>query len=93
MRASLGLSPPLHGRGESLPEVPSVAESGYDHYGEDFWLGLFAPAKTSKETISPTRPSVQCGSLGARGQGACSPGALSSRDMQRGLCRASSKII
>jgi tripartite-type tricarboxylate transporter receptor subunit TctC len=36
---------------EPLPEVPSVAESSYDHYGVDFWLGLFAPAKTSNETI------------------------------------------
>jgi tripartite-type tricarboxylate transporter receptor subunit TctC len=37
---------------EPLPEVPTVAESGYDDYDVDFWLGLFAPAKTSKETIS-----------------------------------------
>jgi Tripartite tricarboxylate transporter family receptor len=36
---------------EPLPEVPSVAESSYDHYGVEFWLGLFTPAKTSKETI------------------------------------------
>jgi tripartite-type tricarboxylate transporter receptor subunit TctC len=70
-----GLSPPLHGRGEPLPEVPSVAGAGYDHYGVDFWLGLFAPVKTSKETISPTRPLVQCGNAGAWGQGeACSQG-------------------
>jgi tripartite-type tricarboxylate transporter receptor subunit TctC len=37
---------------EPLPEVPTVAESGYDDYDVDFWLGLFAPAKTPKEIIS-----------------------------------------
>jgi tripartite-type tricarboxylate transporter receptor subunit TctC len=37
---------------EPLPGVPTVAESGYDDYDVDFWLGLFTPAKTSKETIS-----------------------------------------
>jgi tripartite-type tricarboxylate transporter receptor subunit TctC len=37
---------------EPLPEVPTVAESGYDDYDVDYWLGLFAPAKTPKQTIS-----------------------------------------
>jgi tripartite-type tricarboxylate transporter receptor subunit TctC len=37
---------------EPLPEVPTVAESGYKDYEVDFWNGLFAPAKTPKETIS-----------------------------------------
>jgi tripartite-type tricarboxylate transporter receptor subunit TctC len=35
-----------------LPDVPTVAEFGYNGYQLDFWLGLFAPPKTSKETIS-----------------------------------------
>jgi tripartite-type tricarboxylate transporter receptor subunit TctC len=35
-----------------LPDVPTVAESGYNGYQLDFWLGLLAPTKTSKETIS-----------------------------------------
>jgi tripartite-type tricarboxylate transporter receptor subunit TctC len=37
---------------EPLPDVPTVAESGYYDYHLDFWLGLVAPAKTSKEMTS-----------------------------------------
>jgi tripartite-type tricarboxylate transporter receptor subunit TctC len=36
----------------SLPEVPTVAQSGYENYEVDQWYGLFAPAKTPSETIS-----------------------------------------
>ncbi len=36
----------------ALPEVPTVAESGYNNYEVDYWLGLFAPANTPKETLS-----------------------------------------
>jgi tripartite-type tricarboxylate transporter receptor subunit TctC len=35
-----------------LPDVPTIAESGYKDYQLDYWLGLVAPAKTSKETTS-----------------------------------------
>jgi tripartite-type tricarboxylate transporter receptor subunit TctC len=35
-----------------LPDVPTVAESGYKGYQLDFWLGLVAPAKTPKEATS-----------------------------------------
>jgi tripartite-type tricarboxylate transporter receptor subunit TctC len=37
---------------ESLPEVPTVAESGYADYEVDEWNGVAAPAKTPKETVS-----------------------------------------
>ena len=37
---------------EPLPDVPTVAESGYNDYQLDFWLGLVAPARTPKETTS-----------------------------------------
>ena len=37
---------------EPLPDVPTVAESGYKDYQADFWLGVIAPAKTPKETVS-----------------------------------------
>ncbi len=37
---------------EPLPDVPTIAESGYNDYQLDFWLGLVAPAKTPKETTS-----------------------------------------
>ena len=39
-------------RAEALPDVPTVAESGYKDYDVEQWFGLFAPAKTPKETIS-----------------------------------------
>jgi tripartite-type tricarboxylate transporter receptor subunit TctC len=37
---------------EPLPEVPTVAESGYKGYEVDQWFGVLAPAKTPKETVS-----------------------------------------
>jgi tripartite-type tricarboxylate transporter receptor subunit TctC len=37
---------------EPLPELPTVAESGYAGYEVDLWWGLFAPAKTSKATVA-----------------------------------------
>jgi tripartite-type tricarboxylate transporter receptor subunit TctC len=37
---------------EAMPDVPTVAESGYKDYEIDAWLGLFAPARTPKETLS-----------------------------------------
>src|SRR5271154_3466279 len=39
-------------RNESLPEVPTVAESGYKDYEVNEWFGVVAPAKTPKETVS-----------------------------------------
>jgi tripartite-type tricarboxylate transporter receptor subunit TctC len=39
-------------RVEPLPDVPTVAESGYKDYEVDQWQGLFAPAKTPKEPVS-----------------------------------------
>jgi tripartite-type tricarboxylate transporter receptor subunit TctC len=37
---------------EPLPDVPTVAESGYTGYEVDVWIGLVAPAKTAKERVS-----------------------------------------
>jgi tripartite-type tricarboxylate transporter receptor subunit TctC len=37
---------------EPLPDVPTVAESGYPDYEVDQWFGLWAPAKTPKEAVS-----------------------------------------
>jgi tripartite-type tricarboxylate transporter receptor subunit TctC len=37
---------------DPLPDLPTVAESGFNDYEVDLWWSLFAPAKTSKETIS-----------------------------------------
>jgi tripartite-type tricarboxylate transporter receptor subunit TctC len=37
---------------ESLPDLPTVAESGFKHYEADVWFGLVAPAKTPKDVVS-----------------------------------------
>jgi tripartite-type tricarboxylate transporter receptor subunit TctC len=39
-------------RTEALPEIPTVAESGFREYQADIWYGLVAPAKTPKEKIA-----------------------------------------
>jgi tripartite-type tricarboxylate transporter receptor subunit TctC len=36
-------------RMEPLPELPTVAELGFEDYEVDAWFGVLAPAKTSKE--------------------------------------------
>ena len=38
-------------RSSALPEVPTVAESGYKQVDVTTWYGLFAPAKTPKEIV------------------------------------------
>jgi tripartite-type tricarboxylate transporter receptor subunit TctC len=35
-----------------MPELPTVAESGYPDFETDVWFGLVAPARTPKETVS-----------------------------------------
>ena len=37
---------------EPLPNLPTVAESGYPDYEVDLWWGLFAPAQTPKQVLS-----------------------------------------
>jgi len=37
---------------EDLPEVPTVAESGFKDYELELWYGPFAPAKAPAETIA-----------------------------------------
>jgi tripartite-type tricarboxylate transporter receptor subunit TctC len=39
-------------RAEPLPDVPTVAESGYTGYEVTAWQGLVGPANTAKETVS-----------------------------------------
>jgi tripartite-type tricarboxylate transporter receptor subunit TctC len=45
------LAVPSQRRIEALPDLPTVAESGYNALDGDIWNGLVAPAKTPKETI------------------------------------------
>ena len=37
---------------EALPDVPTVAESGYPGYEAESWFGLFAPARTPPDTVN-----------------------------------------
>jgi len=37
---------------ESLPDLPTVAESGFPDFETDAWFGVAAPAKTPKETVA-----------------------------------------
>jgi tripartite-type tricarboxylate transporter receptor subunit TctC len=39
-------------RAEPLPDVPTVAESGYRDFAVDAWFGALAPAKTPQNIIS-----------------------------------------
>jgi tripartite-type tricarboxylate transporter receptor subunit TctC len=36
---------------EPMPDLPTVAESGYRDFETDVWFGLVAPAKTPNETV------------------------------------------
>ena len=38
-------------RDPQLPKVPTLAESGLDGYQVEFWIGIFAPAKTPAATV------------------------------------------
>jgi len=40
------------GRVDALPDVPTIAEAGYDDYELDLWDGVVAPAKTSQESVT-----------------------------------------
>ena len=37
---------------DSLPEVPTAAESGYKEFEYEVWFGMFAPVKTPRGSIS-----------------------------------------
>jgi tripartite-type tricarboxylate transporter receptor subunit TctC len=39
-------------RMDALPDLPTVAESGYPGFEVDVWWGVFAPAQTPKERVS-----------------------------------------
>jgi tripartite-type tricarboxylate transporter receptor subunit TctC len=46
-------------RSPAMPEVPTVAESGYPGYEAVNWYGLIAPAKTPKEAIDRWQRELQ----------------------------------
>jgi tripartite-type tricarboxylate transporter receptor subunit TctC len=39
-------------RSTALPDVPTTVEAGYANSDFDFWIGLFAPAKTPHEVVA-----------------------------------------
>jgi tripartite-type tricarboxylate transporter receptor subunit TctC len=45
-------------RSSSLPEVPTVAESGYPGFDVSTWYGLFVPAGTPKEVVTRVNAEV-----------------------------------
>src|SRR5215470_1915365 len=49
LRALATTSP---GRIEPLPDLPTVAESGFANFAAEVWFGVVAPAKTPKEILS-----------------------------------------
>jgi tripartite-type tricarboxylate transporter receptor subunit TctC len=46
------LATPARTRIEALPDVPTVAESGYKDFEADTWFGVAAPAKTPNQIVS-----------------------------------------
>ena len=46
------LATTMPARIDQLPDVPTVAESGYKDFAAEFFVGLIAPAKTPKDTVS-----------------------------------------
>ena len=45
-------------RSPNLPEVPTIAESGYPGYAVASWYGIFAPAKTPKAVVDRIQKAV-----------------------------------
>lgn len=50
--ALVGLAVAGSSRSKVLPDLPTVAESGYPDFAADSWNGIFAPAGTSPEIIA-----------------------------------------
>jgi tripartite-type tricarboxylate transporter receptor subunit TctC len=46
-----GLATTGRNRTQALPDVPTVAESGYPGFEVQYWFGLVAPAATPKSII------------------------------------------
>jgi tripartite-type tricarboxylate transporter receptor subunit TctC len=46
------LATTMPARIDQLPDVPTIAESGYKDFVAEFFVGLIAPAKTPKDTVS-----------------------------------------
>jgi tripartite-type tricarboxylate transporter receptor subunit TctC len=49
---------PAKKRAEALPNVPTLAESGFNDLDAAVWFGFVAPAKTPKETLAQLSQSI-----------------------------------
>jgi tripartite-type tricarboxylate transporter receptor subunit TctC len=43
----------------SLPNVPTTVEAGYPNSSYQFWIGLFAPAKTPRDVVNRLNAEIQ----------------------------------
>jgi tripartite-type tricarboxylate transporter receptor subunit TctC len=43
----------------SLPDVPTTVEAGYANSSYQFWIGLFAPAKTPRDVVNRLNTEIQ----------------------------------
>jgi tripartite-type tricarboxylate transporter receptor subunit TctC len=43
----------------SLPDVPTTVEAGYPNSSYQFWIGLFAPAKTPRDVVNKLNAEIQ----------------------------------
>ena len=43
----------------ALPDVPTTVEAGYPNSSYQFWIGLFAPAKTPRDVVNRLNAEVQ----------------------------------
>ena len=43
---------------DALPDLPTVAESGYENFEADQWYGVVAPAGTPKEIVTKLNTQV-----------------------------------
>ena len=76
-------------RTEAMPDLPTIAESGYPDFSTDVWFGVVAPAKTPKETVAQLidwfSAALKAPEVKAKLDG---PGALSQSEVRSRLCRA-----
>jgi tripartite-type tricarboxylate transporter receptor subunit TctC len=56
---------PAKKRAEALPNVPTLAESGFNNLDAAVWFGFVAPAKTPKETLAQLSQFISDQAVGA----------------------------
>ena len=59
IRKLLALAVSSPQRVASLPDVPTTVEAGYPNSSYQFWIGLFAPAKTPRDIVNRLNAEVR----------------------------------